>query len=194
MNYLYNQQNKLSNCFILSNYVMNLDLSATALAIYCYLMYIEDRKNYECYPSYKTIGKALKIKSKNTVAKYVAELEEKCLISTEPTEVVLKNGKKALNNVKPILAKNIYEKTCAIENYSTRANKVFVKSGDDMRLRREFWSKAIAETSALLKDMEKAMVLCDIPSKVMNFWTGQVRAIQDLLMNRRNTEHKTYMG
>ena len=100
MNYLYNQQNKLSNCFILSNYVMNLDLSATALEIYCYLMYIEDRKNYECYPSYKTIGKALKIKSKNTVAKYVAELEEKCLISTEPTEVVLKNGKKRNGNLK----------------------------------------------------------------------------------------------
>ena len=79
---------------------MNLDLSATALAIYCYLMYIEDRKNYECYPSYKTIGKALKIKSKNTVAKYVAELEEKCLISTEPTEVVLKNGKKRNGNLK----------------------------------------------------------------------------------------------
>ena len=90
----------MSNCFILSNYVMNLELSATALAIYCYLMYIEDRKNYECYPSYKTIGKALKIKSKNTVAKYVAELEEKCLISTEPTEVVLKNGKKRNGNLK----------------------------------------------------------------------------------------------
>ena len=79
---------------------MNLELSETALAIYCYLMYIEDRKNYECYPSYKTIGKALKIKSKNTVAKYVAELEEKCLISTEPTEVVLKNGKKRNGNLK----------------------------------------------------------------------------------------------
>ena len=90
----------MSNCFILSNYVMNLELSATALAIYCYLMYIEDRKNYECYPSYKTIGKALKIKSKNTVAKYVAELEEKCLISTEPTEVILKNGKKQNGNLK----------------------------------------------------------------------------------------------
>ena len=90
----------MSNCFILSNYVINLDLSATALAIYCYLMYIEDRKNYECYPSYKTIGKALKIKSKNTVAKYVAELEEKCLISTEPTEVILKNGKKRNGNLK----------------------------------------------------------------------------------------------
>ena len=90
----------MSNCFILSNYVMNLELSATALAIYCYLMYIEDRKNYECYPSYKTIGKALKIKSENTVAKYVAELEEKCLISTEPTEVILKNGKKRNGNLK----------------------------------------------------------------------------------------------
>lgn len=90
----------MSNCFILSNYVMNLDLSATALAIYCYLMYIEDRKNYECYPSYKTIGKALKIKSKNTVAKYVAELEEKCLIYTELTEVILKNGKKRNGNLK----------------------------------------------------------------------------------------------
>lgn len=100
MNYLYNQQTKLSNCFILSNYVMNLDLSATALAIYCYLMYIEDRKNYECYPSYKTIWKALKIKSKNTVAKYVAELEEKCLIYTELTEVILKNGKKRNGNLK----------------------------------------------------------------------------------------------
>lgn len=71
MNYLYNQQTKLSNCFILSNYVMNLDLSATALAIYCYLMYIEDRKNYECYPSYKTIGKALKIDS-------MSRLQQKC--------------------------------------------------------------------------------------------------------------------
>ena len=90
----------MSNCFILSNYVMNLELSATALPIYCYLMYIEDREKYECYPSYKTIGKALKIKSKNTVAKYVAELEEKCLISTEPTEVVLKNGKKRNGNLK----------------------------------------------------------------------------------------------
>ena len=79
---------------------MNLELSETALAIYCYLMYIEDREKYECYPSYKTIGKALKIKSKNTVAKYVAELEEKCLIYTEPTEVVLKNGKKRNGNLK----------------------------------------------------------------------------------------------
>ena len=101
MNYNYlNQQHKMSNQFILSNYVMQLDISATALAIYFYLIYIEDRKTYQCYPSYKTIGKALKIKSVNTVSKYVKELEDKCLIYTEPTEVILKDGKKRNGNLK----------------------------------------------------------------------------------------------
>ena len=100
MNYLYNQQNKLRNQFIMPNQIMQLDLNATALAIYFYLRYIEDRKTYRCYPSYRTIGKALKIKSITTVAKYVRELEDKCLIYTEPTEIILKNGKKQNGNLK----------------------------------------------------------------------------------------------
>ena len=100
MNYLYNQQNKLRNQFIMPNQIMQLDLNATALAIYFYLRYIEDRKTYQCYPSYRTIGKALKIRSITTVAKYVRELEDKCLIYTEPTEVILKNGKKQNGNLK----------------------------------------------------------------------------------------------
>ncbi len=100
MNYLYNQQNKLRNQFIMPNQIMQLDLNATALAIYFYLRYIEDRKTYQCHPSYRTIGKALKIKSITTVAKYVRELEDKCLIYTEPTEIILKNGKKQNGNLK----------------------------------------------------------------------------------------------
>ena len=100
MRYLYNQQNKFGNCFILPNSIMQLDLSPLARLIYFYLVYIEDRKTYQCYPSYKTIGKALNIKSKGTVAKYVRELEDKCLIYTEPTEVILKDGKKRNGNLK----------------------------------------------------------------------------------------------
>lgn len=100
MNYLYNQQNKLRNQFIMPNQIMQLDLNATSLAIYFYLRYIEDRKTYQCYPSYRTIGKALNIKSITTVAKYVRELEDKCLIYTEPTEIILKNGKKQNGNLK----------------------------------------------------------------------------------------------
>ena len=86
--------------YSIPNEIMILGLSAGAIAVYNYLLYVEDRKTYQCYPSYKTIGKALKIKSKGTVAKYVRELEDKCLIYTEPTEVVLKDGKKRNGNLK----------------------------------------------------------------------------------------------
>ena len=86
--------------YSIPNEIMMLGISAGALAVYNYLLYVEDRKTYQCYPSYKTIGKALKIKSKGTVAKYVRELEDKCLIYTEPTEVILKDGKKRNGNPK----------------------------------------------------------------------------------------------
>lgn len=47
----------------------------------------------QCYPSYRTIGKALKM-SQNTVRKYVQSIEDKHLISTERTEVITKDGRK----------------------------------------------------------------------------------------------------
>ncbi len=86
--------------YSIPNEIMILGISAGALAVYNYLLYVEDRKTYQCYPSYNTIGKALKIKSKGTVVKYVRELEDKCLIYTEPTEVILKDGKKRNGNLK----------------------------------------------------------------------------------------------
>ena len=96
----YNLPKLQSRRYSIPNEIMILGISAGALAVYNYLLYVEDRKTYQCYPSYKTIGKALKIKSKGTVAKYVRELEDKCLIYTEPTEVVLKDGKKRNGNLK----------------------------------------------------------------------------------------------
>lgn len=72
-------------------------LSSGEIAVYSYLMSCEDRKTYQCYPSYNTIGKALKM-SKKTVMKYVKSLEDKCLIATEHTTVTLKSGKKQNGN------------------------------------------------------------------------------------------------
>ena len=63
-----------------------MDLSAGEIALYAFLIRMEDRKTYTCYPSFKTIGNALKM-SRNTVMKYVRLLEEKELISTERTIV-----------------------------------------------------------------------------------------------------------
>ena len=61
-------------------------------------MYCEDRKTFQCHPSYNTIGKAVKMTTK-TVAKYVKSLQKRGLIDTEPTTVTLKNGKKHNGNL-----------------------------------------------------------------------------------------------
>lgn len=81
------------------NEIFSLGLNHGEIAVYAYLMSCEDRKTYQCYPSYNTIGKALKM-SKNTVMKYVKSLEDKCLITTEHTTVTLKSGKKQNGNLR----------------------------------------------------------------------------------------------
>ena len=78
--------------FPLPNAIFALGLTAEEIAIYAFLMRCEDRRTFTCYPSYKTIGRAIG-KSKNTVMKYVNMLEEKCLISKRKTFVITKDGK-----------------------------------------------------------------------------------------------------
>ena len=57
------------------------------------LLRIEDRRTYQCIVSYPTIARKLGI-SVNTVAKYVAALEEHGLIRTERTEIITRDGLK----------------------------------------------------------------------------------------------------
>ena len=86
------------NYFKVPNEVFHIGLSYPEISIYCYLLSIEDRETYQCYPSYKTIGKALGM-SENTVSKYVRSLEEKGLIRTEPTMVRSKDGRPLNGNL-----------------------------------------------------------------------------------------------
>ena len=81
------------NYFPLQNVIFFLNLSPGEIAVYSYLLYCEDRKTYPCYPSYKTIGRAVGM-SINTVQKYIAALGEKGFISIEPTSVITKSGQK----------------------------------------------------------------------------------------------------
>ena len=67
--------------------------------MYSYLMCCEDRKTFQCYPSYKTIGSAVGM-SVNTVRKYVQALEKKRLISTEWTMVNTRDGRAQNGNMK----------------------------------------------------------------------------------------------
>lgn len=113
----YNRQNRnaLKNYFPLPNEIFSLGLYSGEISVYAYLMYCEDRKTFQCHPSYKTIGRALKM-SRNTVRKYVKSLEEKRLISTEPSSVTLKSGKKQNGN----LVYTVLPIQEAVEHFYTR--------------------------------------------------------------------------
>lgn len=98
----YNKWSKRSaekNYFMVPNEVFGIGLDFREISLYTYLLRCENRDNYQCYPSYKTIGKAIHM-SENTVAKYVRQLEEKGLIYTEPTIVQSKDGKPLNGNLR----------------------------------------------------------------------------------------------
>ena len=96
---------RYKNYFPLPNAIFSLGLLPGEIAVYSYLLYCEDRKTYQCYPSYRTIGNAVGM-SQNTVQKYVSGLLEKGLINTENTCIVTKTGLKRngslLYTIRPI--------------------------------------------------------------------------------------------
>ena len=79
------------NFFPMPQKIFNLGMNAGEIAVYAYLMFRENRKTYQCYPSYRTIGDAVGM-SRNTVKKYIDALVEKQLIYAEPTKVTTKDG------------------------------------------------------------------------------------------------------
>ena len=89
---------KSGNFFLMPNEVFLLGLSPGELVVYSYLKRCENRKTHQCWPSYKTIGKAVGM-SENTVRKYVSQLEERGLITAEPTSRFDSEGRKRNGNL-----------------------------------------------------------------------------------------------
>ena len=91
--------------YLVPNEVFELGLSSHEIAVYNYLLRCENRRTYQCHPSYRTIGRAVQL-SENTVRKYVAGLEEKGLIRTEPSTIITKDGRvrngSLIYNIRPI--------------------------------------------------------------------------------------------
>lgn len=87
------KRDPIKNYFPLPNEIYQLGLSSGAIAVYGYLLRIEDRTTYQCHPSYATIGDAVGM-SNNTVRKYVMELEERGLIRTEHTSIITRDSRK----------------------------------------------------------------------------------------------------
>ena len=55
------KRDPIKNYFPLPNEIYHLGLSHGAIAVYGYLLSIENRSTYQCYPSYATIGHAVGI-------------------------------------------------------------------------------------------------------------------------------------
>ena len=91
--------NAVDKFFPVPNAIFHLGLSSGEIVVYSYLMYCEDRKTFQCYPSYRTIGLAVNM-SVNTVRRYIASLEKKRLITSEWTMVNTRDGRVHNGNMK----------------------------------------------------------------------------------------------
>ena len=98
----YSKYSGRGNFFSLPNEVFLLGLSAGELSVYSFLKRCENRKTHQCWPSIKTIGQAVGM-SENTVRKYIRRLEERELITTEPTEVITRASGRRNGNLLFIL-------------------------------------------------------------------------------------------
>ncbi len=128
----YPKRDAVKNYFPLPNEIFSLELSAGEIAVYAYLMYCEDRKTFQCHPSYKTIGNAVRL-SKNTVKKHIDGLVAKQLITTEPTSVYTRKGQKhngtLLYTIRPIqeAVNHYYERQLARCQAELNRQKVLKK-------------------------------------------------------------------
>jgi len=95
----------LKRRFTLPNELFSLGLSSNEISVYAYLLYCENRKTHQCWPSYNAISRAVGL-SRKTVKKYVTELVDKGLITTENTTITTRDGRKQngslLYTVRPI--------------------------------------------------------------------------------------------
>ena len=88
---LWPPRDPIRDYFPLPKEIFSLGLSAAEIAIYAYLLFCENRKTYQCWPSYRKIGEATGL-SPNTIRKHLRSLEDRGLLFTEPTTVTTRDG------------------------------------------------------------------------------------------------------
>ena len=128
----YTKQPAAKRFFPLPNEIFSLGLSPGALAVYSYLLYCEDRKTYQCWPSYTSIGKSVSM-SVNTVRKYVAELEGQGLVDTEPTSITTRDGRKRNGT----LRYTILPIQNAVDLYNQQQLRQLEETVEQMRVRKK---------------------------------------------------------
>ena len=80
MRYDPNKRDNPGDFFPLPKAIFRLGLDAGEIAIYAYLMYCEDRKTFQCHPSYATIGEAVGMR---ILQSHLHQVRDGILISEE---------------------------------------------------------------------------------------------------------------
>ena len=70
------KRDAIKNYFPLPNELFILGLNAGEISVYSYLLYLENRKTFQCWPSYKTIGKAVGMTLGEWLDRWLAEYKE----------------------------------------------------------------------------------------------------------------------
>lgn len=85
------------NFFTLPNEIFLLPLPSSAVMVYAYLLFIEDRRSHQCHPSYNSIAAHTGI-AKNTAIKGIDALLEAGLITMEHSRYYDSRGMKWIGN------------------------------------------------------------------------------------------------
>ncbi len=86
----------------------------------------------------------------------------------------------------------IVDSVIEINNNINKANAIFVKTNEDFKLRRDLQVKAISETYGLLTMMDIAYRTFGVDSERIDYWTGLVIALQQLLRSWRDSDFARY--
>jgi predicted transcriptional regulator len=136
-------RDKQGNYFLVPNEVFLLGLTPGEMAVYTYLLRCANRKTDQCYPSYRTIAQAIKL-SRNTVRKCVQTLEERGLITTEPTDVTTKDGRKRNGS----LLYTICPIKDAVDLFHQRQMRKLEADAEQRRIAKKLTAQANEECSA----------------------------------------------
>lgn len=146
--------------FNIINYSTLIELNPYELSIYNALLSYADYKSGICFPSYKTIMTATKIKSRTTISKYIKSLERKGYIEVTNVFVKSNNTNQKINNI-----------------YKVNNTKVLSKSVMNVRNKLHFntWNELKEYMNALKSKVSKSIKekTNEVVSSILNDDTEQ---------------------
>jgi len=90
------------------------------------------------------------------------------------------------------ITNKIVDAALEINNNANMANSIFVTSDSDYQTRKQYQNKALANTYSLLSMIDIAYRTFGIEVDRVQYWTGLVIEVQNLLRNWRKSDNERY--